>query len=170
MNYIAAHGFVMLYPKLTLKNLGMVNSGGNVTGKLEGCINKYVERGFTLTRGYPSAVPKSHACGVDKHCPQTIRHLQDDEVMHIPFPAYSHVESGQVRREFDAYKCVWQLANGPYCRKETADRNGFSLVNNYASRELHILPPTSSAPTNEDHSQDQGNVTEQVLVTNCIGV
>ncbi|KAJ2918883.1 hypothetical protein MD484_g1555, partial [Candolleomyces efflorescens] len=133
MNYITAHGFVMLYPKLTLRNIGMINHSGKLTSKLEDCIEKYRKRGFTLTRGYPSAVPKSHACGADKHCPQSIRDLQDREVMHIRFPPYTEVDAGEVRRKFDAHKCVWQLANGTFCRRKTADRHGFSMVNNYVS-------------------------------------
>ncbi|KAJ2920514.1 hypothetical protein H1R20_g16580, partial [Candolleomyces eurysporus] len=136
MNYIAAHGFVMLYPKLTMNNMGIINSGGKLTSKLEGCISKYRKRGFTITRGYPSTVPRSHTCGIDKSCPQTIRHLQDSEILHIPFPSYTGEDPGKLRELHDAKKCVWQLASGPFCTKGTTDKHGFSLVDTYASLKL----------------------------------
>jgi hypothetical protein len=133
MNYIACHGLVMLYPKTTLRDIGMINSGGKLTEKLQGCINKYRNRGFRLTRGYPGVVPKTHTCGVDKYCPQTVRHLQDSEILHIPFPAYKEEDMRKLRRAYDAQKCVWQLSNGPYCTATTFDKNGFSMVDTYTS-------------------------------------
>ncbi|RXW16174.1 hypothetical protein EST38_g9675 [Candolleomyces aberdarensis] len=133
MNYIASHGFVMMYPKTTLDNMGMINCGGKLPRKIIGCVSKYRERGFVLVRDFPSMGPNSHRCGTDKYCPQTIRHLQDKAILHVPFPAYVEEDLGRLRQEKDAEKCVWQLANGPFCKQPTADKHGFSLVNTYAS-------------------------------------
>ncbi|KAJ2916176.1 hypothetical protein MD484_g4251, partial [Candolleomyces efflorescens] len=140
MNYIAFHGMVMLYPRLTLRNKGMINCAGKLTEKVEKCIEKYRDRGFMLDRGYPSVVPKSHGCGVDRHCPQTIRHLQDKDILHIPFPPFKDESMRALRYEHDAGKCVWQLANGSFCRAPTVDNIGFSLTNTFVSLKTKARP------------------------------
>ncbi|KAJ2912352.1 hypothetical protein MD484_g8057, partial [Candolleomyces efflorescens] len=132
MNYIAHHGLVMLYPKSTLNNIGTINCGGKIPANVKKVIEKYKGRGFTLTRDYPSLKLTRHRCAVDPYCPQTIRHLQDKEVLHVPFPLYAEDDLGKLRREMDAKKLVWQLANGPFCKRETADKDGFSLGNTHA--------------------------------------
>ncbi|KAJ2919567.1 hypothetical protein MD484_g787, partial [Candolleomyces efflorescens] len=132
MNYIAYHGIVMLYPKTTLNNTGSINCGGKITAKMLGCIDKYKERGFTLTRSYPNVNTSKHRCGVNPYCPQTIRHLQDRGVLHIPFPDYSEEELGKLRFDNDTNKFVWQLANVAFCKEATADKHGFSLVDTSA--------------------------------------
>ncbi|RXW20831.1 hypothetical protein EST38_g5012 [Candolleomyces aberdarensis] len=123
MNYISHHGLVCLY-ETTMHHIGLINFNKPIPKSIMKCVEKYIDRGYQMWM----RLEDTHECGEDPCCPQTIRSLLDNHVMHIRFDGYQDKEVRELRR-MDANHAVWRLATGFACFKKTWDQTGFVACN-----------------------------------------
>jgi hypothetical protein len=137
-NFISAHGFFSAYPLLTEAYRGLINPNAfaplqGPTHKIQGCIQKYSERGFdirynSIVWGIADAASAEivvkegevpHDCHRSYMCPHTVRTTFDRSCMFIPFHTVKYMEMRKEKKHVHRtyrgrYGITWNIG-GPSC-------------------------------------------------------
>ncbi|KAJ2924670.1 hypothetical protein H1R20_g12430, partial [Candolleomyces eurysporus] len=127
MNYIAYHGLVCLYD-ITMYRFGIANYLEKIPNRVKECYTKYKTWGFEVWAYFE----EEHTCKIDGCCPQTIRSLFDNDVVHIRFPDFVEVPRTELRKN-EAKLAIWRLSTAIACNALTDDEADFVICESYSS-------------------------------------
>lgn len=90
MNFISGDGFFCAYPRLTSKGISVVNPLGfpgrdTPTARIQSCIQKYENRGFTYVYHSTSRRLCTFIGCFSNRCIEPIRHTQDKQCLYVQF-------------------------------------------------------------------------------------
>lgn len=133
MNFISSYGFFSAYPNLTLNRTSVVNPLGfpgqdTPTDRIQSCIQKYEERGFTFFYTHTSP-PLCRLIGCfSPSCIDPIRHIQDKQCLYLPFGNGGGEASSCNNRTYArAYNIKWCLG-AKSCDSGVEDAYPFARV------------------------------------------